>query len=551
VQGLLRGLSLPRALQSPLPKPDLPRWDRSRQAPALLPSAAPRTQAGGPPGRTPGSSSRGQAGIHSPDPAAAAAAGQGAGPRVEPRAAHRRGLPSQLGLQHPNPTHGAQQQPLQPNHRGQAGSGAQPGAGTRRSTRPPGCARPGGAYNRPGERGTRSSRGRGGHEVQGRGSAGPARGPSAPRWGPCRSPCLGPSPWATPLPLRLPLGGSGAFSPAGTPLTPLFGPILAAGDPLAGMGAAPPYMLPVSMGVGMGMGMGVGMGMGMGVGPIAGYPTFPMPAPQLLANDSSTSPGGAGVCGGGAPAARDPAECAARSAVPAGGGEGPVGAQADVEVFGSYATGLALPYSDVDVAVVRAPLPLRTPLEVRSLSGARISAPLIRQLAKALQKQPWCESLYTIETGAHPSHQAAVQRGRRPAAANRQPWGGGPGGGQGGGGRGLPEPLARSLSPAPVPSTGMIGPARRETVKMDVTIAMSRPPGMPLGDEASKQLAAKLDAAAAAHNGAAAREFVMSRLKQYPALAPSGENSLQACPLSRVRCCCWILLPGVSAMSPA
>ncbi|CAI5475418.1 unnamed protein product, partial [Closterium sp. Yama58-4] len=189
---------------------------------------------------------------------------------------------------------------------------------------------------------------------------------------------------------------------------------------------------------------------------------------------------------------------------------------ADVEVFGSFATGLALAHSDVDVAVINAPPPPADLPELASLSGARISAPLIRQLAAALKKQPWCESLHTIETARIPVIKLKC-RPLPPAAAAE---------GNGGGlareseaGETNCTAVGSALKPS-ASASDLVGPSVQGVVRMDITFSLSRPKGMEVGDAASRVLAGKLDEAAAAHNGSAARELVIERLKKMPALAP-------------------------------
>ncbi|KAH7425844.1 hypothetical protein KP509_11G073500 [Ceratopteris richardii] len=71
---------------------------------------------------------------------------------------------------------------------------------------------------------------------------------------------------------------------------------------------------------------------------------------------------------------------------------------ADVEVFGSFATGLCLQHSDVDLAVIDAP---RIPSS-ENLSFAQVSAMLIRELAAGLRNHSWCESINPLETASMP-----------------------------------------------------------------------------------------------------------------------------------------------------
>eukprot|EP00249_Psilotum_nudum_P024727 c29277_g2_i2 orf=654-3068(+) len=71
---------------------------------------------------------------------------------------------------------------------------------------------------------------------------------------------------------------------------------------------------------------------------------------------------------------------------------------ADVEVFGSFATGLCLRHSDVDLAVVDAPFLSR----MATLSMARASALLIHELAQAFRTYYWCDSITVIDTASVP-----------------------------------------------------------------------------------------------------------------------------------------------------
>ena len=159
------------------------------------------------------------------------------------------------------------------------------------------------------------------------------------------------------------------------------------------------------------------------------------------------------------------------------------------QVFGSYATGLCLSHSDVDVVVVDAPAPPETP-ETSSLFGTRSLAPSIRLLGAALQTHDWCDNITTIESATMPviklHWKATVSSGD----------------GQ--------------YSPSP------------SVVKMDITIGGKRTGSLEAaqttqGNEVSvgsKQVNSKFEAATKIHNGAATREYVIERLRQQPALAP-------------------------------
>ncbi|KAG0616580.1 hypothetical protein M758_5G126500 [Ceratodon purpureus] len=158
---------------------------------------------------------------------------------------------------------------------------------------------------------------------------------------------------------------------------------------------------------------------------------------------------------------------------------------ADVEVFGSYATGLCLSHSDVDVVVVDAPPPLETP-ETVGLTGTRLLAPSIRLLGSALRDYEWCKSIATIDSATMP----VIKLHCRPSVLSLDPG-------------------------APV-------------VKIDITIGGKKMGGEAVGGaaqnsegvESSGQVNPNYEAASRFHNGAAAREYVIKRLHQQPALAP-------------------------------
>ncbi|XP_057867690.2 uncharacterized protein LOC131074957 isoform X1 [Cryptomeria japonica] len=68
----------------------------------------------------------------------------------------------------------------------------------------------------------------------------------------------------------------------------------------------------------------------------------------------------------------------------------------DIEVYGSFATGLCISQSDIDVVVVGCQTALETTLEKEGTLS------LIRKLAKQLTGCSWCEGLYTIESAPIP-----------------------------------------------------------------------------------------------------------------------------------------------------
>ncbi|KAH8950107.1 hypothetical protein BDL97_10G066900 [Sphagnum fallax] len=167
---------------------------------------------------------------------------------------------------------------------------------------------------------------------------------------------------------------------------------------------------------------------------------------------------------------------------------------ADVEVFGSFATGLCLPHSDVDVVVVDSP-PLPDTPETAALSGARALAPLIRVLGTALRGYEWCESLNTIDSASMP----VIKLRCRPSIKSV-------------------EGCQPTSPPTSVAIDITIGGRKTGSPGGRSQEAAERPGGSGGGE--SLQIIAKFEAATKSHNGAAAREYVIERLRQFPALAP-------------------------------
>ncbi|CAK9859660.1 unnamed protein product [Sphagnum jensenii] len=167
---------------------------------------------------------------------------------------------------------------------------------------------------------------------------------------------------------------------------------------------------------------------------------------------------------------------------------------ADVEVFGSFATGLCLPHSDVDVVVVDSP-PLPDTPETAALSGARALAPLIRVLGTALRGYEWCESLNTIDSASMP----VIKLRCRPSIKSV-------------------EGCQPTSPPTSVAIDITIGGRKTGSPGGRSQGAAERPGGSGGGE--SLQIIAKFEAATKSHNGAAAREYVIERLRQFPALAP-------------------------------
>lgn len=166
------------------------------------------------------------------------------------------------------------------------------------------------------------------------------------------------------------------------------------------------------------------------------------------------------------------------------------------QVFGSYATGLCLSQSDVDVVVVDAPPPVET-AETAGLTGTRLLAPSIRLLGAALRGYEWCKSISTIDSATMP----VIKLHCRPSVS-----------------------CLSAVSPV---------------VKIDITIGgrkMRREGAVGAvqssgGLESVRQVSSNYELASQFHNGAAAREYVIKRLHQHPALAPLVFGSSVFCSL--------------------
>ncbi|GAQ80715.1 Nucleotidyl transferase domain containing protein [Klebsormidium nitens] len=219
---------------------------------------------------------------------------------------------------------------------------------------------------------------------------------------------------------------------------------------------------------------------------------------------------------------------------------------ADVEIFGSFSTGLCLPHSDVDLAVVGAPPP---PIELANVPGGRPLVPLIRELAAVLRTSPWLDTLTTIETASMP----VIKLRCKPGWENDSAPGGSEESGSTGGtetdaskggaeesqsqgdaeksqSTGSPEEgesvsgAAKENEEAPgkesdaeerqsEASGGERSPSQAPPVAIDITIMGRR--GQPMGTDGKEGPPPKSQ-----HNGASARQFVIERLQRLPALAP-------------------------------
>ncbi|MCO5575584.1 hypothetical protein L7F22_029386 [Adiantum nelumboides] len=140
---------------------------------------------------------------------------------------------------------------------------------------------------------------------------------------------------------------------------------------------------------------------------------------------------------------------------------------ADVEVFGSFATGLCLQHSDVDLAVVDAP---RLPCS-ENLSIAQVSASLIRELAAGLKMYEWCESINPLDTASMPVLKCLCRPFNPPS----------------------------STTPA---------------IAVDITIGGTR------NVAACADQVLRPGKFITRHTGGAAREYVLQKIRELPALAP-------------------------------
>jgi hypothetical protein len=139
--------------------------------------------------------------------------------------------------------------------------------------------------------------------------------------------------------------------------------------------------------------------------------------------------------------------------------------------------------------------PLPDTPETAALSGARALAPLIRVLGTALRGYEWCESLNTIDSASMP----VIKLRCRPSIKSV-------------------EGCQSTSPPTSVAIDITIGGRKTGSPGGRSQEAAERPGGSGGGE--SLQIIAKFEAATKSHNGAAAREYVIERLRQFPALAP-------------------------------
>ena len=137
----------------------------------------------------------------------------------------------------------------------------------------------------------------------------------------------------------------------------------------------------------------------------------------------------------------------------------------DEQVFGSFATGLCLQHSDVDLAVIDAP----RDTSLGKLTLTQASSDLVRKLAEALRTYEWCESINPLDTASMPVLKC----------------------------------LCRPFTTANAPS-----------IAVDITIGgiKSRNP--------SPDQAPRPGKFSSRHTGGAARDYVLQKIRELPALAP-------------------------------
>lgn len=226
-----------------------------------------------------------------------------------------------------------------------------------------------------------------------------------------------------------------------------------------------------------------------------------------------------------------------------------------LQIFGSFSTGLCLPHSDVDLAVVGAPPP---PPELANVPGGRPLVPLIRELAAVLRTSPWLDTLTTIETASMPVIKLRCKPGWENASVSEGSGegvlAGGPEEGASEGGAeksestGVAEKSESTETAEKSESTGGLeegdsaggaaegtakppgiesdteerrndasggqsSPSQAPPVAIDITIMGRR--GQPMGNDGKEGPPPKSQ-----HNGASARQFVIERLQKLPALAP-------------------------------
>jgi hypothetical protein len=152
-------------------------------------------------------------------------------------------------------------------------------------------------------------------------------------------------------------------------------------------------------------------------------------------------------------------------------------------VFGSFATGLCLQHSDVDLAVTNAPQEQSLEQSSEKVTITQASARLIRKLAAALREYEWCESINPLDTASMPVLKCLCRA--FPSATNTQ----------------MMAPIAVDITIGGMMSNDF----SRSSVPQDSN-AMRQVPWQ--GKFSSR------------HTGGAAREYVLHKIRELPALAP-------------------------------
>ena len=152
-----------------------------------------------------------------------------------------------------------------------------------------------------------------------------------------------------------------------------------------------------------------------------------------------------------------------------------------VQVFGSIATGLCLQHSDVDIVVIDAPRDRFSD----SMPAAVMSASLIRELAMELKNHEWCESINPLETASMPVLKCRCR------------------------------------------SRTLVEVSLASSIAVDITIggrggesswcgSLAPPQAL----ERNTEQCQRVDKATTYHTGSAARDYVLHKIREFPALAP-------------------------------
>ena len=141
-------------------------------------------------------------------------------------------------------------------------------------------------------------------------------------------------------------------------------------------------------------------------------------------------------------------------------------------MFGSFATGLCLQHSDIDIAIVDAPF---LPTMV-NMSMSHASSFLLRELGSYLKPLEWCESYNVVAMASVPVLKCQYQ------------------------------PISNSQ----ITDSSL----RVQSISIDITI------GGIMGTTYKWNQSHKIGGRVNQHTGGAAREYVLEKIQELPALAP-------------------------------